>query len=290
MIKANEFVEQCLVPYEQGWGYIWGKYGQTWTAKDQARATRPLTKAYGAQWIGKRVTDCSGLIRRVYEDNGLKITHSSHAQYLDHCRKKGKLINGRRADGYKLRPGTSVYLYNGKRWHHVGVYTGDGIVVEAAGTRQGVILSNISKWDYWGELKEVDYSMYPDEKETEPLDPVLRKGDRGNDVQRLQQLLNQVAGAGLKADGIFGDLTEAAVMAWQREHRMTADGVCGPVTWASLRQAGEDPERPAAPELPEDDDEYDAPTVVVPLSYVEAVTLRDALKKALAIIEQAFEA
>ena len=262
MIKASEFVLQCLVPYEQGWGYIWGKYGQVWTAAQQKAATRPLTKAYGAQWIGKRVTDCSGLIRRVYEDNGLKITHSSHAQYLDHCARKGKLVNGRRADGYRLKPGSAVFLYNGRKWHHVGVYTGDGIVVEAAGTRQGVILSSINKWDYWGELRQIDYSMYPDEREVEPMNPILRKGDRGDDVKRLQELLNAAMSAGLKVDGIFGSGTEAAVMAWQQLEHLKVDGVCGPMTWASLEQEAEGPEPVPVQDDPDEDDILDDAVII----------------------------
>jgi hypothetical protein len=42
----------------------------------------------------------------------------------------------------------------------VGLYIGNGEVIEASSTESGVIKSKItnSKWAEWGELKGVDYS------------------------------------------------------------------------------------------------------------------------------------
>lgn len=56
----------------------------------------------------------------------------------------------------------------------------------------------------------------------------LRKGSRGSDVVLLQQKL------GIKADGIFGVQTEAAVKKFQSEHGCTPDGIVGPHTWDAL--------------------------------------------------------
>ena len=56
----------------------------------------------------------------------------------------------------------------------------------------------------------------------------LRKGDRGDDVATLQRLLH------LYPDGIFGAVTEQAVIKWQKEHGLVADGVVGAKTWAAL--------------------------------------------------------
>lgn len=56
----------------------------------------------------------------------------------------------------------------------------------------------------------------------------LRKGSRGSDVVLLQQKL------GIKADGIFGAQTEAAVKKFQSEHGCTPDGIVGPHTWDAL--------------------------------------------------------
>lgn len=56
----------------------------------------------------------------------------------------------------------------------------------------------------------------------------LRKGSRGEEVKKLQQLL------GLKADGIFGVQTETAVKQFQLKHGLVADGIVGKNTWNKL--------------------------------------------------------
>lgn len=38
----------------------------------------------------------------------------------------------------------------------------------------------------------------------------------------------------IAADGIFGPRTEAAVRLFQRDNRLTVDGIVGPVTWPFL--------------------------------------------------------
>lgn len=57
---------------------------------------------------------------------------------------------------------------------------------------------------------------------------ILRKGSKGTEVEKLQKLLY------LKVDGIFGDLTEEAVRAFQKEKGLTVDGIVGDNTWKQL--------------------------------------------------------
>ena len=66
--------------------------------------------------------------------------------------------------------------------------------------------------------------------------PQLNWGSRGDDVKRLQRLLNVrvVPGPKLKLDGVFGNKTYAAVRAFQQGREIRVDGVVGPVTWAHL--------------------------------------------------------
>ena len=57
---------------------------------------------------------------------------------------------------------------------------------------------------------------------------VLKLGSRGNEVKVLQEKLN------LKADGIFGPLTEEAVKDFQRSNGLEGDGIVGANTLFKL--------------------------------------------------------
>lgn len=56
----------------------------------------------------------------------------------------------------------------------------------------------------------------------------LRRGAAGDLVKYLQ------AKIGVRADGIFGPITEAAVRHFQRQNGLVPDGIVGPKTWAVL--------------------------------------------------------
>ena len=158
MINNQYFARTALIPYEEGWGYIWGASGQVWTKQSQENATREQTVKYGSKWIGKRVVDCSGLVLWVAQRFGCSVYHGSNSQYSKNCNAKGKLINGKRDDGQTLKVGTLVFKTKGSDRYHVGVYTGNDLVTEAHGTYQGVIQTSITIWNEWGELSIVDYS------------------------------------------------------------------------------------------------------------------------------------
>lgn len=61
----------------------------------------------------------------------------------------------------------------------------------------------------------------------------LRHGDRSQAVLILQKNLNR-HGANLKPDGDYGDITEAAVRAYQLKTGLVADGIAGSKTQISL--------------------------------------------------------
>ena len=66
-------------------------------------------------------------------------------------------------------------------------------------------------------------------------DPILAQGDRGAAVRELQTLLN-AKGANLLIDGDFGATTKAAVVKFQQQNGLIADGIVGASTWAALRK------------------------------------------------------
>ena len=83
----------------------------------------------------------------------------------------------------------------------------------------------------------------------------LRQGDHGPAVAELQQRLNaRGAAPALVCDGSFGPRTFVAVVSYQGAHGLTADGVAGPLTLASLGLA------PAPATLPTGADPHAIPT------------------------------
>jgi len=76
----------------------------------------------------------------------------------------------------------------------------------------------------------------PDIAALSPVLPTLRLGttDRAH-TRLLQELLNKAGGQPqLVLDGGFGAKTDQALRAFQARHGLTADGICGSVTWSAL--------------------------------------------------------
>ena len=63
---------------------------------------------------------------------------------------------------------------------------------------------------------------------------LIRMGARGDYVRQVQTCLNSVNNAGLNPDGIFGQLTQNAVINYQRANGLSADGIIGPISWEHL--------------------------------------------------------
>ena len=242
MIKAEDLVTLFQQAFSESWGYIWGTAGEKWTEAKQAALekttddNRAQGRLYGKKWIGHTVADCSGLFTWAFRKLGGYMYHGSDTMYRKYCVNKGELKKGRRTDSAALKPGTAVFVWNGKKYSHVGLYVGNGTVIEAMGTVSGVTTTKVTatKWTHWGELTGVDYSgSQPQETETRKT---VRRGSKGSDVKELQTLLSDrgysVGPCGI--DGDFGKDTEAAVRAFQRDRGLTVDGTVGKDTWTEL--------------------------------------------------------
>ncbi|MFD4759436.1 peptidoglycan-binding protein [Streptomyces sp. NPDC058439] len=66
---------------------------------------------------------------------------------------------------------------------------------------------------------------------------MLKQGDSGDGVKRLQRSLTAALSSTVGVDGSFGPATATAVRSYQTSRGLTADGIVGPGTWAAL-QAG----------------------------------------------------
>ena len=263
MIKSYDLIMHFQMALDDRWGYIWGTAGVQWTAaKQKQKVNYMVTKygtnwqknseakndnyysaaLYGEKWVGHMVADCSGLFAWSFAQLGGAIAHGSNSIYDRYCSKKGKLDESLKK---KILPGTAVFTGTEKTHGHIGLYVGNGKVIEASGTQAGVCVSNITagKWTYYGFLKDVEYDgAMP---ETDPVDsePTLKRGSKGEAVKKMQTLLYGL-GYGLGSwgiDGDFGSQTEKAVKEFQSDHGLTVDGICGPKTWAALKKAGDSP-------------------------------------------------
>ena len=157
MIEAADIITLFRKALEEQWGYIYGQAGSRWTAARQKAAVRAQTVKWGSRWIGHRVADCSGLFSWAFKTLGGYMYHGSNTMYRRYMTARGRLVNGRRGDGGELKPGTAVFKVRGSSYHHVGLYVGNGVVIEAKGTRYGVVTSPVSAWHAWGEMKGVNY-------------------------------------------------------------------------------------------------------------------------------------
>ena len=104
---------------------------------------------------------------------------------------------------------------------------GDILVTKTAG-HTVVVLTNGNKYEGTVEQKEYIFG-----------ERTIQYGCEGRDVKTMQEYLLTLRYDLGKwgADGDFGDATELAVKAFQKDSSVTADGKCGPVTVAALLKA-----------------------------------------------------
>lgn len=147
---------KSIVPKK--WGYIWGKAGVKWTAEMQAEMDKTTDKKYesarkyGKKWIGHNVADCSGLIKYLCKQFKISVPHGSNSMWRDSLFEKGDIRDS-------IPVGALVFkLRNGDDFYHVGVYIGDGMVVESMSTEYGVVKSKLSKWSHYGLVKGIGYT------------------------------------------------------------------------------------------------------------------------------------
>lgn len=234
MVTAQGLIGKFREALDENWGYIWGKYGQTWTEADQRNTTDEKARQYGAQWIGHRVADCSGLGYWAFRELGGFIVHGSNTIWNEYVKDRCELKNGQRTDGKPMFPGDPVFLKkteNGKiSRHHIGYYVGDDTVIEAKGTQWGVVTSKLTRWHetaHWNNVQYDNGAYYPKLL-------TLKRGMSCDAVEELQALLNAKYGYDLEIDGSFGKATEAAVKDFQAKHNLTVDKIVGRKTWAAL--------------------------------------------------------
>ena len=149
---------------DKGWGYVYGTYGTVLSesmlnAKMEQYPDEVATKEQFIRdtWLGKRTADCVGLIKGYgwfntvsqqteIGSNGMQDL-SANGMY-DAATVKGEIST------IPETPGLAVWKDG-----HIGIYIGDGNVVEAYGTERGVIRTALADggWTHWLEVPNITY-------------------------------------------------------------------------------------------------------------------------------------
>ena len=162
--NAEDLVAYVTHAWESGWGYVWGTYGSVLTDSLFAYKLEQYPDGVGsyadfirANWLGGRTTDCVGLIKGYgwlnpdtmtieYGTNGMPDLGANQMYY-------NASVSGT-IDTMPDIPGLAV-------WHdgHIGVYIGGGYVIEAMGTKYGVVKTELEGrgWTHWLQIEYINY-------------------------------------------------------------------------------------------------------------------------------------
>ena len=162
--NAADLVTYAINAYESGWGYVWGTFGSVLTDGLFQSKLEQYPDGVGNyeefirnNWVGKRTTDCCGLIKGYgwldpetmsinYGTNGMPDLGANQMYY--NASESGTI------DTIPEIPGLAV-------WHdgHIGVYIGNGYVIEAMGTKYGVVKTQLEGrgWTHWLKVEYINY-------------------------------------------------------------------------------------------------------------------------------------
>ena len=172
-----DLVQWAIAAEKAGWGYVWGACGQVLTESALASKVSQYPNEVGGQedfirthWLGRRCADCVGFIKGYgwldaetqeieYGTNGMPDI-GADTMYAN-ATEKGTI------DAIPEVPGLAV-------WHegHIGIYIGNGEVIEAMGTRYGVVRTQLADcgWTHWLKIPYINYIEETEEPYEESSD------------------------------------------------------------------------------------------------------------------------
>ena len=219
--KIDDFI--AYLKSHLGDAYVWGAQGERvdnradlekWVRRKETsrrEADRALAYIKKATKTPLYAFDCSGLIIHWLRDIRGLIDSDTNAQGLyRQCKQQGKL------GAWQMQAGDLVFRYSfavGKMGH-VGVYVGNGMVIEAQGRDAGVVMRHLSYggWTHQGRHPALAEDIAPTIfRLTSPM-------MHGENVKLMQTALNACGYDCGKADGICGKATMTAVKAFATAH------------------------------------------------------------------------
>lgn len=244
-MKVNDFIGKLLMVATEETLYVMGGWGQVINAGSRSsliaaqsyNQSSTRVKMINAAKDGTRAFDCSGLIKSILWGYTGDNTSTGGAKYASNGvpdLSASGLINkcyGVSTDMSTVTPGEVVYMTG-----HIGVYVGDGYVIESSPKwKNGVQRTELTarKWLKHGFLPYVEYTK--ENKVHVVPTPTLRRGCRSMKVSQLQDCL-VCLGYHLAIDGSYGPDTQEMVRRFQRDHDIMVDGIYGTKTYNKLKE------------------------------------------------------
>ena len=266
--KASDLVE--FLKSRVGCGYVLGTYGQICTQEllEKRAADDPENGASYylgncARWIGKLVTDCSGLIEWFLLKQGVTNCDSySGGMYKQWCTERSTDMSV-----MVHQPGVVVFKRNSNGIYHMGIYVGKDRVIEARGAMHGVVVSQFSAdpaWNAWGYFDWLIYDIVDTDVEQLPVitdaltygplpgypdirtstaevvqhtgsynSPVYKNGDSGDKIEMIRRRFWATDNS-FAISNFFDDALENKIKAFQTANGLTSDGIVGSGTWKVL--------------------------------------------------------
>ena len=161
----------AIQAWENNWGYVWGTYGNILTQSLFAYKLEQYPDGVGnykdfieKNWLGRRTTDCVGLIKGYgwLDTSSMSIRYATNGmpdyganQMYQAAKNAGVAgVDYGTMDTMPEIVGLAVWKEG-----HIGVYIGGGYVVEAMGTKKGVVKTEVEGrgWEGWCKLPYIDY-------------------------------------------------------------------------------------------------------------------------------------
>lgn len=163
--KNNLDLVQWAIGAEKAhWGYVYGTYGTVLSKKIFEEKLAQYPNEVGSYedfiqetWLGGRTADCVGLIKGYswYDPVGKTIMIGTNGMpdisadaMFENTAEKGSI------DTIPELPGLAVWQPG-----HIGVYIGNGEVIEAMGTKYGVVRTQLTdgRWTHWLKIPYISY-------------------------------------------------------------------------------------------------------------------------------------
>lgn len=163
----RDLAAYAMQAWEHGWGYVWGTFGNVLTEsmlqyKLEQYPDIGASEAFIREhWLGRRTTDCVGLLKGYgwlnvdimtidYNANGMPdyTADQMYASAAEHGTDYGGM------DSMPEIVGLGLWKQG-----HWGVYVGNGYAIEAMGTQYGVVRTKVEGrgWQGWCKIPYINY-------------------------------------------------------------------------------------------------------------------------------------